>query len=58
MATKKDFTFQVNLVAVVHVRATDESVARAVVPTVLGGPGSLEIGLVNEHMLLWGMTQS
>jgi hypothetical protein len=49
MATKKDFTFQVNLVAVVRVRATDEDVARAVVPTLLGGPGSVEIGLVNEN---------
>jgi hypothetical protein len=49
MATTKDFTFQVNLVAVVRVRAADESVARASVSAVLGAPGSVEIGLVNEN---------
>ena len=32
----EDFAFKVNLVAVVRVRADDESVARKVVPTVLG----------------------
>ena len=32
----EDFTFKVNLVAVVRVRAGDESVARKAVPTVLG----------------------
>jgi hypothetical protein len=32
----KDFAFKVNLVAVVRVRAADESVARQVVPEVLG----------------------
>jgi hypothetical protein len=31
----KDFAFKVNLVAVVRVRADDESIARKVVPTVL-----------------------
>ena len=44
-----DFTFKVNLVAVVRVRAGDESVARKVVPTVLGAPGTVEIGLANEN---------
>src|SRR5262245_3133422 len=43
-----DFTFKLNLTAVVRVRADDESVARKVVPMVLGAPGSLEIALVNE----------
>ena len=37
----KDFAFKVNLVAVVRVRADDESIARKVVPTVLGAPGPL-----------------
>ena len=38
----KDFAFKVNLVAVVRVRADDESVARKIGPTVLGAPGTLE----------------
>jgi hypothetical protein len=37
-----------NLLAVVRVRAADESVARRVVPGVLGTPGSNEIKLVNQ----------
>ena len=45
----EDFAFKVNLVAVVRVRADDESVARKVVPTVLGAPGALEIRLANEN---------
>jgi hypothetical protein len=45
----EDFAFKVNLVAVVRVRADDESVARNVVPTVLGAPGAVEIGLANEN---------
>jgi len=45
----KDFAFKVNLVAVVRVRADDENVARKVVPTVLGAPGTVEIGLANEN---------
>ena len=45
----RDFAFKVNLVAVVRVRADDESVARKVVPTVLGPPGPVEIRLVNEN---------
>jgi hypothetical protein len=44
-----DFTFKVNLVAVVRVRAGDESVARTVVPTVLRAPSTVEIGLANEN---------
>jgi hypothetical protein len=45
----EDFAFKVNLVAVVRVRADDESVARKVVPTVLGAPSTVEIGLANEN---------
>jgi hypothetical protein len=41
--------FKVNLVAVVRVRAPDEGVARKVVPTVLGAPGTVEIGPANEN---------
>ena len=40
---------KVNLVAVVQVRADDESVARKVVPTVLRAPGTVEIRLANEN---------
>jgi len=36
-----EFTFKVNLVAVVRVRAADESVARQVVSTILGAPGTV-----------------
>ena len=36
----EDFKFKVNLVAVVRVRAGDESVARKIVPTVLGASGN------------------
>jgi hypothetical protein len=49
----KDFEFQVNLVAVVRVRAADESVAREVVPTALGAPGSAELRLANQTILRW-----
>jgi hypothetical protein len=35
--------------AVVRVRADDESVARKIVPTVLGAPGTAEIRLANEN---------
>ena len=45
----RDFTFKLNLVAVVRVRAADENVARQVVPTVLGAPSNAEIGLANEN---------
>ena len=43
----RDFTFKVNLVAVVRVRAGDEG--RKVVPTILGPPGTVEIRLANEN---------
>jgi len=45
----KDFAFKVYLVALVRVRAADESVARKVVPTVLGAPGTVEVRLANEN---------
>jgi hypothetical protein len=45
----EDFVFKVNLAAVVRVRAADENVARQVVPTVLGAPGTVEIGLANQN---------
>jgi hypothetical protein len=45
----RDFTFEVNLVAVVRVQAADEGAARKVVPDVLGAPSTAEIGLANEN---------
>jgi hypothetical protein len=45
----RDFVFKVNLVAVVRVRAADESSAGQVVPTVLGALGNAEIGLANQN---------
>ena len=47
-----DFEFKVNLVAVVPVRAPDESVARKVVPMVLGAPSNAEITLANQNNVL------
>jgi hypothetical protein len=43
------YVFEMKLRAVVRVRATDEKVARSVVPSVLGAPGSVEISLANEN---------
>jgi hypothetical protein len=43
------FSFETKLAAVVRVRAVDEIVARKLVPTVLGAPGTLEIRLANEN---------
>ena len=50
----EDFTFKVNLVAVVRVRASDESIARKMVPTILGAPGTAEIRMANEHSAATG----
>jgi hypothetical protein len=44
-----EYIFEVQLRAVVRVRATNENVARKVVPTVLGSPGSVEIELANQN---------
>jgi hypothetical protein len=44
-----EYVFEVKLRAVVRVRATEEHVARKVVSSVLGSPGSLEIELANQN---------
>jgi hypothetical protein len=44
-----EYVFEVKLRAVVRVRATEEDVARKVVSSVLGSPGSLEIELANQN---------
>ena len=48
-AAMGDFKFKVDLVAVVRVRASDPTVARAAVPTVLEAPSSTEIDLANQN---------
>jgi hypothetical protein len=50
----EEFVFKVSLRAIVRVRAADESVARNVVPTVLGAPGSTEIALANQNHVALG----
>jgi hypothetical protein len=50
------YVFEVKLRAVVRVRADNEEVARKVVPTVLGSPGSVEIVLANENNAAIGRT--
>jgi hypothetical protein len=54
-ATIGEYAFQVKLVAVVRVRAADEALARKVVPTVLGSPGTVEIRLANESNASFGL---
>ena len=44
----RDFLFEVNLIAEVRVRASDETVARKIVPTALRAPSGAEIKLANE----------
>ena len=44
-----EYVFEVRLRAVVRVRASNEEVAREVVPSALGPPSSLEIGLANQN---------
>jgi hypothetical protein len=44
-----EYVFEVKLRARVRVRATDEDVARKVIPSVLGAPGTLELDLANQN---------
>ena len=44
-----EYAFEVRLRAVVRVRAENEELACKVVPSVLGSPGSVEIGLANQN---------
>ena len=44
-----EYVFEATLRAVVRVRAADEASACKVVPSVLGAPGSVEIGLANQN---------
>jgi hypothetical protein len=49
-----EYIYEVRLRAVVRVRATDEEVARKVVSTVLGSPGTVEIELANQNNVAIG----
>ena len=53
-----EYAFEVKLRAIVRVRASNEDLARKVVPSVLGSPGSVEIGLANQNnaSIGWGAT--
>jgi hypothetical protein len=57
-ATVQEYAFKVKLVAVVRVRASDETLARKVVPSVLGSPGTAEIRLINESNNSLGLKAS
>ena len=44
-----EYAFRVKLVAVVRVRATNETVARRALPSVLSPPGTVDIKVTNEN---------
>jgi hypothetical protein len=44
-----EYVFEVRLRARVRVRAPNEEVAKKVVPSVLGAPGTLELDLANQN---------
>jgi hypothetical protein len=53
-----EYAFEVKLRAVVRVRAENEELACKVVPSVLGAPGSVEIGLANQNNAAIGNTST
>jgi hypothetical protein len=53
-----EYTFEVRLRAVVRVRASSEELARKVIPSVLGAPGTVEIGLANQNNAGIGSTST
>ena len=50
-----EFAFKVKLVAVVRVRASDETVARRALPSVLSPPGTVDIKVTNENNAALGV---
>jgi len=50
-----EYAFKVNLVAVVRVRAANETVARRALPSVLGPPGTVDIKVTNENNAALGV---
>jgi hypothetical protein len=51
---QQEYVFKVSLVAVVRVRAQNESLAREVVPSILGSPSTDEVRLANEADFVMG----
>jgi hypothetical protein len=49
-----EYLFEVKLVAVVRVRASEESLARRVLPSVLGSPSTAEISVANDNNAAFG----
>ena len=47
-----NFSFKTSLIAVMRVRASDEMLARKVIPTARRGPSAVEIRLANEGAAL------
>jgi hypothetical protein len=50
-----EYAFKVKLVAVVRVRAANETVARRVLPSVLSSPGTVDIMVANENNAALGV---
>ncbi len=50
-----EYAFKVKLVAVVRVRAADETVARRALPSVLSPPGTVDIKVTNENNAALGV---
>ena len=53
-----EYVFEVKLVAAVRVRASEESLARRVLPSVLGSPSTAEVSVANDNnaALGWNAT--
>jgi hypothetical protein len=50
-----EYAFKVKLVAVVRVRAANETVARQALPSVLSPPGTVDIKVTNENNAALGV---
>jgi hypothetical protein len=50
-----EYAFKVKLVAVVRVRAANETVARQALPSVLSAPGTVDIKVMNENNAALGV---
>jgi hypothetical protein len=50
-----EYAFRVKLVAVVRVRAADETAARRALPSVLSPPGTVDIKVTNENNAALGV---
>lgn len=50
-----EYAFKVKLVAVVRVRAANETEARRVLPSILSSPGTVDIKVANENNAALGV---